>query len=152
MTAPKGRRVSRIDDPKVNVLLQALTAGNYIDVACSFAGIAPSTVYRWLERGRAERASQEFGNKPNRKELPYLDLCELVEKARATAVLRNMTIIQTAANNGQWQAAAWWLERSMPNQYGRRIQAEVSTPVSVQDLERRMLSLLGEDEGTISAT
>jgi hypothetical protein len=149
MPARKGRRVAQLEDPKVKILLQALTAGNYIEVACSFAGLAPSTVYRWLERGRAERASQELGNKANAKEKPYLDLCESVEKARATAVLRNMTIIQTAANNGQWQAAAWWLERSMPNQYGRRIQAEVSNPVSVKDLEQRMLILLGDDEGNL---
>ena len=65
-------------------------------------------------------------------------------------MLRNVTIIQQAAGNGQWQAAAWWLERSMPNQYGRKIQAEVSAPVSVQDLERRMLALLGDDETVVS--
>lgn len=150
MAARKGRRVSELEDPKVKTLLQALAAGNYIEVSCSFAGLAPSTVYRWLERGRAERASQELGNKPNPNEKPYLDLCESVEKARATAILRNVNVVQTAANNGQWQAAAWWLERSMPNQYGRRIQAEVSSNVSVQELEQRMLVLLGEDEGNIS--
>jgi hypothetical protein len=146
----KGRRVSKLQDPKVQLLIEALDNGNYIDVACSSAGLAPSTVYRWLERGRAERAAQELGNKPDPDEQQYLELCESVEKARATAVMRNVSIIQTAANSGQWQAAAWWLERSMPNQYGRKIQAEVSAPVSVKDLEQRMLTLLGESEGTVS--
>jgi hypothetical protein len=150
VAAKKGRKVSKLEDTKVKLLLQALNGGNYIEVACSFAGLAPSTVYRWLERGRAERASQELGNKANPEEIEYLELCESVEKARATAVLRNVTIIQSAANNGQWQAAAWWLERSMPNQYGRKIQAEVSAPVSIKELEQRMLTLLGESEGTIS--
>jgi hypothetical protein len=148
--ATKGRRVSTLDDPKVKLLLTALTGGNYIEVACSYAGLAPSTVYRWLERGRAEKASQELGNKPDPTESDYIDLCEAVEKARATAVLRNVTIIQQAAGNGQWQAAAWWLERSMPNQYGRKIQAEVSAPVSVQDLEKRMLALIGGNETDLS--
>jgi len=148
--ATKGRRVSTLDDPKVQLLLQALTGGNYIEVACSYAGLAPSTVHRWMERGRAEKQSQELGNKPDPIETQYIDLCNAVEKARATAVLRNVTIIQQAAGNGQWQAAAWWLERSMPNQYGRKIQAEVSAPVSVQELERRMLALLGDDETVVS--
>jgi hypothetical protein len=150
MATKKGRRVSKLQDPKVQLLIQALDEGNYIEIACSYAGLAPSTVYRWLERGRAERASQELGIDPDPNEAEYLELCESVEKARATAVLRNVSIIQTAANTGQWQAAAWWLERSMPNQYGRKIQAEVSAPVSVKELEARMLTLLGEPEGNIS--
>lgn len=147
--AKQGRKVSKLSDPKVSILLQALTGGNYIETACAYAGLAPSTIYRWLERGRAEKASIEAGNKPNADEAEYLELCEAVEKARAAAVISNVTIIQQAARNGQWQAAAWWLERSMPQQYGRRLQAEVSTPVSVQELEQRMLALLGEDASDI---
>jgi hypothetical protein len=145
-----GRKPPKLTDPKIGLLLTALKAGNYIEVACSYATLAPSTVYRWLERGRAERASQEAGNQPDKKETPYLELCNAVEKARADAVLRNVTIIQQAAGNGQWQAAAWWLERSMPQQYGRRLQAEVSSTVSVPDLEKRMLALLGDDEAVVS--
>jgi hypothetical protein len=147
--AVKGRKAPTLNDPKVKLFLNALKGGNYIEVACSYAGLAPSTVYRWLERGRAERASQEIGNKPDAQEKQYLEICEAVEKARADAVLRNVTIIQQAAGNGQWQAAAWWLERSMPQQYGRRIQAEVATTVSVTDLEQRMLALIGDDEATL---
>lgn len=147
--ATKGRKVSKLQDPKVTLLLQALRGGNYIEVACSYAGLAPSTVYRWLERGRNEKAAQEAGQKANPTEAQYIELCEAVEKARADAVVANVTIIQQAARNGQWQAAAWWLERSMPNQFGRRVQAEVTGTVSVQDLEKRMLALIGDSEADI---
>jgi len=147
--ATKGRKIPKLTDPKVILLLNALKGGNYIEVSCSYAGLAPSTVYRWLERGRAERASQEAGNKPDSQEKAYLELCEAVEKARADAVLRNVTIIQQAAGSGQWQAAAWWLERSMPQQYGRKIQAEVASTVSVKELEQRMLALIGDDEANL---
>jgi hypothetical protein len=148
--ASKGRKVSKLTDPKVTLLLKALQGGNYIEVACSYAGLHYATLYRWLERGRAERASQEQGNEPDEHESQYLELCEAVEKARADAVLRNVTIIQQAAGNGQWQAAAWWLERSMPQQYGRRVQAEVTSTVSVKDLEQRMLALIDHDEEPVS--
>lgn len=150
--AAKGRRVSTPDDAKVTLLLTALRGGNYIEVACLYAGLAPSTVYRWMERGRNEKQRQESGAKPDPKEVPYIDLCESVEKARADAVVRNVTIIQQAAQTGTWQAAAWWLERSMPQQFGRRIQAEVTQKPSVEDLEARMLILLGEDEDDLSET
>jgi transposase-like protein len=141
-----GRRVVKIDDPKVKLLIQALQGGNYVDVACQYAGLAPSTVYRWVERGRNERDRLEAGQPPTPSETPYVELCESVERARAQAVVANVTVIQQAARAGTWQAAAWWLERSMPNQYGRKVQAEVSGSVSVQDLELKMLELLGESD------
>jgi transposase-like protein len=141
-----GRRVVKTDDPKVKLLIQALQGGNYVDVACQYAGLAPSTVYRWVERGRNERDRLEAGQPPTPSETPYVELCESVERARAQAVVANVTVIQQAARAGTWQAAAWWLERSMPNQYGRKVQAEVSGSVSVQDLELKMLELLGESD------
>jgi transposase-like protein len=148
--AQKGRKVATKDDPKFKLLIQALQSGNYVETACLYAGLAPSTVYRWVERGRNERDRQEQGLEPNPVETPYVELCEAVEKARANAVVANVAIIQQAARTGTWQAAAWWLERTMPNQFGRKIQAEVTTTVSVQDLERRMLELIGEsDSGDI---
>jgi hypothetical protein len=49
-----------------------------------------------------------------------LALWEKVSKARADAVVRNVTLIQKAASEGSWQAAAWWLERAAPNSYGRQ--------------------------------
>lgn len=143
-----GRKVAKIDDPKVVLLIQALRGGNYVETACLYAGLAPSTVYRWVERGNNEKARQAEGQSPDPTESQYIELCEAVEKARAEAIVANVTIIQQAARTGTWQAAAWWLERTMPNQFGRRIQAEVSATVSVQDLERKMLELLGEQDTT----
>ena len=80
--------------------------------------------------------------------MPYLEICNAIEKARAQSIVANVTIIQQAARQGQWQAAAWWLERTMPNQFGRKVQAEVSGQVSVEDLERRMLELIGDSDTT----
>lgn len=145
----QGRRKPSVDDPKVQAIINALQGGNYIETACAYAGLAPSTVYRWLERGRDERERQESGAKSNPAEQPYLEICNAVEKARAQSIVANVTIIQQAARSGQWQAAAWWLERTMPQQFGRKTQTEVTGQVSVNDLERRMLELLGEDSEDI---
>jgi hypothetical protein len=41
-------------------------------------------------------------------------------------MLRNIGIIQTAAQNGTWQAAAWYLERTNPKKWGRHDTVEVT--------------------------
>lgn len=83
-------------------------------------------------------------------EWPYVVFLFLSEKSRATAEIRNLQIIQTAAGD-TWQAAAWILERTHPELYGRRerINLEGSTDgspvqvqtVSVDDLEAQIKAL-----------
>jgi transposase-like protein len=128
-----GRRVVKTEDPKVKLLIQALQGGNYVDVACQYAGLAPSTVYRWVERGRNERDRLEAGQPPTPSETPYVELCESVERARAQAVVANVTVIQQAARAGTWQAAAWWLERKHKQDWSSRVEQTGAdgTPVKV---------------------
>lgn len=145
--AKRGRRPSELDSPKVTNLIAALRAGNYFEHACAYAGIAPSTAYRWLERGRREQQSQAEGNPKDPIEQHYLELCESIEKARADAIVGNVAIIQNAAKNGTWQAAAWWLERTMPNQFGRQIKAEVTQIDNTTDADAdiaRIIEFLDE--------
>lgn len=103
-------------------LISALNAGSFFDDACSYAGVGKSAAYEWLARGRAAREEQE--EKGEKFELPgderiYAEFAEAVERARAGAVIANLAIIRSAAQSGQWQAAAWWLERTSPEKYGR---------------------------------
>jgi hypothetical protein len=63
---------------------------------------------------------------PTANELRYIQFLQAVEKARSDAVVRNLTIIQKAANDGQWQAAAWYLERTNPKKWGRYETVEVT--------------------------
>lgn len=149
--AKQGRRPTELENPKIQNLITALRAGNYFEHACAYAGIASSTAYRWLERGRREQQSQADGNKPNNIEQHYLELCETIEKARADAIVGNVAIIQNAAKAGTWQAAAWWLERTMPNQFGRQLKAEVTTVDNTTDADAdiaRIITYLDEvDKG-----
>ena len=38
-------------------ILSAIRAGNFMEVAARYAGISPSTLYRWLERGDPDGTS-----------------------------------------------------------------------------------------------
>jgi hypothetical protein len=98
---------------------QALRAGNDIDTAAHFAGISVSQMYRWLEVGKFEAERVASGQKADPANAQMLEFWEALRTARAEAIVRNVAYIQTAAKQGSWQAAAWWLERTVPETYSR---------------------------------
>lgn len=80
-----------------------------------------------------------------------------VERARSVAEMRALRQVQ-AASYESWQAAAWYLERSFPDRYGKRQRLNIEgagdgSPVglemvSVDELERKLQSLLEHEEGS----
>lgn len=122
---PVGRRT--ILTPELqDTIVSALKAGNYLDDSARYAGVSERTVYLWIHKGRVARENLEEGVEPTANELRYIQFLQAVEKARSDAVVRNLTIIQKAANDGQWQAAAWYLERTNPKKWGRYETVEVT--------------------------
>lgn len=101
-------------------LVKALTGGSDLETACHYAGLSVSVVFMWLERGKLESERRVEGLPPSREDDAYVELWTDLKKARADAVVRNVANIQKAANSGNWQAAAWWLERTVPESYGKR--------------------------------
>lgn len=87
-------------------LLEALRAGNTRKDASLYAGLEQHTFQRWV--------------------LADAHFAQAVEKAEADAVVRNVAQIAKAAQEGTWQAAAWWLERRRPEDYGRRDRVEIT--------------------------
>jgi transposase len=100
-------------------LTQALRGGNDIETAAHFAGISVSQIYRWLEVGKFEAEKVAAGQKPDPATAQMIEFWETLRKARAEAIVRNVAYVQTAAKQGSWQAAAWWLERAVPETYSR---------------------------------
>ena len=130
------------------LVVEALNSGNYIETAAAYAGIHEATMYRWLERGRIERTrmSDDEDAVPDPEETPYREFCEAVEKTRANSEVRSLALIQKAAMEGTWSAAAWYLERSYPRKWGRFERQEItgangaplSITVSVDELESKL--------------
>ena len=131
-----------------NRIIEALRAGNYIDVACSYAGIGTTTYYRWMQRA----------SDPESPDI-YRDFRDAVQRARAEAEIRNVGLIQRAASDGTWQAAAWFLERSHPRKWGRHDRHEVTGPdggplevaVDADTLEARLAAIIARRRGTDEA-
>jgi len=74
------------------------------ELAAKRARIGESTLKRWLDKGRQDR---EAG-----KESPERDVLEAVEEAWAQRIADALVTIRAAAGKGNWQAAAWLIERT----------------------------------------
>lgn len=145
--------------PEVHAhIVASLRAGNYVEHAASTANIARSTLYEWLRKGEAALAKSEADETLTEMEQRYLDFMMDVDRARSDAISHNLQMIQDAAPKN-WQAAAWYLERTAPQFFGRHMRTEITGPnngpvqveVSKQELVDELLSVLealddGEDE------
>ena len=107
-------------------IVTAIRAGSYLDDAASYAGISRAVVFKWLAQGRDAQERRDTGSDLTDFETRLVDFLDAVEKARADAVIRNVGIIQSAAQDGQWQAAAWYLERTNPRKWGRHETVELT--------------------------
>ena len=100
-------------------LASTIRGGAYIETAAAFCGISKDTFYRWLRLAESEQSTELL-----RK------LSDAVKKGMAEAELRDLNVIDKAAQGGVWQAAAWRLERKYHDRWGRqaKIQVEHSGP------------------------
>lgn len=112
--------MSEITKEQIEALCSAMRSGSDLDTSCHYAGISNQLVYRWLELGKLESERINAGEDPLESEAKFLSFWDELKKARADAVVRNVAFIQKAAQDGNWQAAAWWLERTVPEQYGKK--------------------------------
>lgn len=110
-----GRPIKLTDEVHTQII-NAIRAGNYMETAAQVAGINKDTLYAWLRRGA--RAKQ--GNAENEDDYLFVSFSDSVEKALAESESIALAQIVKAANDGQWQAAAWRLERRFPDKWGRK--------------------------------
>lgn len=151
---PRGKgRPTKATDETFEKIIEAVKAGVWIEQASHLASIHPSTLYEWVSQGERARELEELtGKEMTEQERRLADFSDTLKKARAEAEARNVALIQKAAQNGTWQAAAWYLERSAPQRWGRRDRMELTgagggaleVTVSSADLESKVLKLLSE--------
>jgi transposase len=130
-------RKSKLTPETQDKIVKAIRAGNYAHIAAAMAGIGESTYYRWLEQGE----------RPDAK-TPYREFWESVKEAEAEAEVASVALIRRAAQNGTWQASAWYLERKHSERWGRKdkVQQEISgrdgEPIKVEDTRQIVMDLI----------
>jgi hypothetical protein len=127
----------------------AIRAGNYAKVAAAMAGVAETTYYRWLEMADEPKSKKEFK-----------EFRESVERAEAEAEVVAIARIRQAADNGDWKAAGWYLERKHGERWGRndKLRQEITgangepIALTLEEAKKAVLAFLdeGEDNGLIN--
>ena len=144
-------RPTKLNKVVESKIISAIRAGNYIETAAAYAGINKSTLYDWLKRGEREkqRVQKTPGGRIRKKETPFVEFSNAVEKALAEAEVRDVAIIAKAAED-QWQAAAWRLERKFPDRWGKRnVEIEHKGQVEVKNNDVHRIELqLARDPGS----
>ena len=116
--------------------VKLIEAGNYQKHVAQALGVDESTWYRWLREG--EQSEDE-------NDLKY-KFYQSIKKAEAKAVARNVALIQRAAQEGNWQAAAWWLERKFPAEWGKRDKLDIGADDGLRIEIVKVDSKANEDE------
>jgi hypothetical protein len=91
-------------------IVQAIQMGATYELAAQFGGVSYDTFNNWMKRG-AEGVEGDQA---------FVDFFETVKQAEGKAAVGWLAKIEVAANDGNWQAAAWKLERRYPGEYGRQ--------------------------------
>ena len=150
-TSPEPRRRSPRtklhDDTVLEQLTQGLKVGLYREEAAIGAGISVSTFYRWMKEGEAHHHAELAAAADNADNADWEPpehtrqrvVWEAVKEAEATAELGMVGLVRKAAFDGTWQAAAWWLERKMPQKWGRHDRVEHSGDVAVAGEPREVV-------------
>ena len=94
-------RPTKYNDEVVERILHAIRLGATYDLACSYGGISADAFAAWRKK--------------------YPDFAEKVKDAEGSGAVGWLDKIEAAARDGNWQAAAWKLERRYPHAYGRNV-------------------------------
>ena len=110
---------SKLTKELIEKAVKIVERGNYYKVAIDVLGISEHTWYEWMRQGEVDT------NKGVNSLMAQF--FQSIKKAEATAIDRNLSIIQKAAMEGNWQASAWYLERKYPEQWGKRDNVNLTT-------------------------
>lgn len=93
-------------------IVEAIELGATYELAAQYGGIAYNTFNEWMKEG----AEATTGKKA--------EFYEAIKAAEGNAVTGWLRKIEAAASDGNWQAAAWKLERRYPRDYGKTVQEQ----------------------------
>lgn len=94
-------------------IIQYVRDGMFLREATSMVGIHKATVYDWIKKGRVDH---DHGI-----ESAYANFFVGVQAALAEAKYDAVTAVRRAGQNPAfWMAAAWYLERRYPQEFGKQ--------------------------------
>jgi uncharacterized membrane protein YqiK len=117
----------RFDAKRADTILSYLRAGGFVETAAAAAGISKQTFYNWIKAG-------EDGKTPQ-----LAQFAKDVESALALFELGAVSLIAQAGKDGQWQAAAWLLERKFPDRYARQTKDQAAIEAAAETYVTKLI-------------
>lgn len=102
-------RPTKYSDEVAAKIAEAINAGATKRLAAAHAGVSYDTLNDW-----------EHGKKGIPKSA-HVQFVQLLAAAESRAAIRKLARIEKAGNEGDWRADAWWLERRMPEEFGKSV-------------------------------
>lgn len=102
--------VFNVSEAQEELLVRALQIGSDLSTSALYANLDIDELLKFLEEA-------ESGKKTARAKKASL-LLESIKKARASSILEAQAKIKQAFSD-DWKAAAWYLERTLPEIYGK---------------------------------
>ena len=124
-------RRGKLTPERYEAIIKYVRNGAHINHAANATGIDDKTLYTWLKKG-AEEPESVYGY--------FLDDYNM---AKGDAILKNVKIVQTAADD-DWTAAKWLLQVLDPDRFGNK--STVKTEISGPDGEAIKYELVISDE------
>lgn len=118
---PSAWNSSKLDIQVSNRICNCVGRGLSLTKACHEAGIATSTVYKWIRRGeKGERG--------------YHGFLRALNHAKAKAELDAKNAIKAASDKGDWKASQVWLDilASVPDDFSSEANSALSEDEKIQ--------------------
>lgn len=119
-------RPTLLNEESQKRIAYAIQRGSTYALAAQYGGISYRALRNWIVRAEEELERREnprvrAGTQQWEAEEPFVQFLHAIKDAEAKAAVGWLEVIDDAASNGNWQAAAWKLERRYPGDYGRRV-------------------------------
>jgi transposase len=118
-------RPSKLTDAVITKLAEAIRLGATYEIACKYAGVTYQTLRNWIIDGETAREGSAARN-----------LRDKLEEAEGRGAVQWLAVIEKAAKEGTWQAAAWKLERKYNRDYGNRTTVDFNLRQEVKELAK----------------
>lgn len=114
-------RPSVFTPQNVKKVTDALRLGATYRMAAQYGGVSYDSLNDWMNKGKKAAKYADNGQDIPQDLDGYYQFYQELQKAEAEAVLGWLAKIEKEANEGNWQAAAWKLERRYPKDYSRNV-------------------------------
>jgi len=143
----KTGRKSKLTKALILKLATHIKDGMPYKYAAELSGISEATFFNYLSA--AEKACADITDESilSEEDGLFFEFLECIKKAEAEAIEKKMKLMHRHASK-KWQAAAWFLERRDPENFGRKDKVSIThfTEGDLQDADKKISEVLNRGE------